>query len=58
MAMINPLAKARFVLDEILEPRPSAQFQVADPKHYDKLMKEPGFICFRARKPSSSLIPV
>ena len=55
MAMLNPLAKARFVLDEILEPRPNTQFQAANPKGYDKLMKEPGFICFRARKPSSYL---
>ena len=53
MAMLNPLAKARFVLDEILEPKPSAQFQAADPEDYEKLQREPGFICFRARKPSS-----
>ena len=54
-AMLNPLAKAGFVLDEILEPQPNAQFQGADPEKYDKLMKEPGFICFGARKPSSYL---
>lgn len=52
MAMLNPLAKALFVLDEILEPKPNAQFQAADPEDYEKLQREPGFICFRARKPS------
>ncbi len=49
-AILNPLAKAGFVLDEILEPKPIAQFQSADPEDYDKLMREPGFICIRARK--------
>jgi ubiquinone/menaquinone biosynthesis C-methylase UbiE len=55
-AMLNPLAIAGFVLDEILEPRPIAQFQVADPEDYDKLMREPGFMCVRARKPDISAI--
>ena len=41
-----------FVLSNQLH-RPSAQFQAADPKDYDKLIKELGLICFRARKPSS-----
>ncbi len=54
-AMLNPLAQAGFVLDEILEPRPISQFQAADPEDYDKLMREPGFLCVRARKPSSNL---
>jgi ubiquinone/menaquinone biosynthesis C-methylase UbiE len=50
-AMLNPLARAGFVLDEILEPKPIAQFEAADPEGYQKLMREPGFICIRARKP-------
>lgn len=54
-AMLNPLAKAGFVLDEILEPRPSAQFQAADSEDYDKLMRSPGFLCIRVRQPSSNL---
>lgn len=54
-AMLNPLAKTGFILDEILEPRPIEQFQQADPEDYDKLMREPGFLCVRARKPSSGM---
>jgi ubiquinone/menaquinone biosynthesis C-methylase UbiE len=50
-AMLNPLVKAGFVLDELLEPRPVAQFQAVNPDDYDKLMREPGFLCIRARKP-------
>jgi ubiquinone/menaquinone biosynthesis C-methylase UbiE len=50
-AMLNPLVNAGFVLDELLEPRPVAQFQAANPEDYDKLMREPGFLCIRARKP-------
>ena len=50
-AMLNPLVKAGFVLDTVLEPKPIAQFQAADKEDYDKLMREPGFLCVRARKP-------
>jgi len=52
-AMLNPLAIAGFVLDEILEPKPIAQFQIAEPEKYSQLMQEPGFLCVRARKPFS-----
>lgn len=50
-ALLNPLARAGFILDEILEPQPTQLFQEANPKAYDKLMREPGFLCVRARKP-------
>jgi SAM-dependent methyltransferase len=49
-AILNPLAQAGFVLDQILEPQPVAQFQTANPEDYEKLMREPGFLCIRARK--------
>lgn len=51
-AMLNPLFKAGFILDELLEPKPIPQFQEANPEGYNKLMREPGFLCVRARKPS------
>jgi SAM-dependent methyltransferase len=49
--MINPLIAAGFLLDKILEPRPLPEFKDRDPEDYDKLMKQPGFICIRAKKP-------
>jgi SAM-dependent methyltransferase len=49
-AMLDPLLGAGFVLERLLEPRPVPQFRDQDPEDYDKLMRRPGFICFRARK--------
>jgi SAM-dependent methyltransferase len=49
-AIIDPLLKAGFNLDRILEPLPIAQFQEQDPQDYEKLMRMPGFLCIRARK--------
>lgn len=49
-AVLNPLAAAGFTLDAILEPQPTAEFKEAEPEHYDELMREPGFLCLRARK--------
>jgi hypothetical protein len=51
-AMLNPLVQAGFLLDEILEPKPIAQFQAAEDD--DKLMREPCFLCVRAHKPGRS----
>jgi ubiquinone/menaquinone biosynthesis C-methylase UbiE len=48
--MINPLLVAGFRLERILEPQPLEQFKQADPEDYDKVMKTPSFICFRAVK--------
>lgn len=50
-AMINPLVSAGFVVEQILEPQPLEEFKAKDPKDYEKLMKQPGFICIRALKP-------
>lgn len=46
--MIQPLVDAGFRIERVLEPRPTAQFEAADARRYDKLMKEPNFICVRA----------
>jgi SAM-dependent methyltransferase len=51
--VINPLIAAGFRLDTILEPRPLPEFMDAEPADYDRLMKQPGFICIRAMKPSN-----
>jgi SAM-dependent methyltransferase len=48
--MINPLIDAGFILECMLEPRPVPEFRERDPEEYEKLMRQPGFICFRGRK--------
>jgi SAM-dependent methyltransferase len=52
-AMINPLLEAGFLLERVLEPLPQERFRECDPRDYAKLMRQPGFICFRASKPPS-----
>jgi len=49
-AMLNPLIDAGFRIDMVLEARPDERFREADPIHYEKLMRQPGFICIRAKK--------
>ena len=43
-AMVNPL------IEKLLEPQPLPEFEQEDPAGYQKLMRQPGFICLRARK--------
>jgi SAM-dependent methyltransferase len=52
-AMLGPLLGAGFVLKRLLEPQPVPEFKEQEPRDYEKLMRQPGFICFRARKPSA-----
>jgi SAM-dependent methyltransferase len=49
-AVINPLLKVGFILDQILEPLPTKKFIQADPEDYDILKHNPGFLCIRALK--------
>jgi SAM-dependent methyltransferase len=49
-AVLNPLLEAGFMLDRILEPIPTDQFKQADPKDYEELFRQPGFLCIRAAK--------
>ncbi len=49
-AVINPLLKAGFILDQILEPLPTQEFQEQDPEEYEELLRSPGFMCVRALK--------
>jgi len=49
-AMVGPLVGAGFALERVLEPRPIPEFEKHDPADYEKLMRQPGFICFRASK--------
>jgi len=49
-AMINPVIETGFELERVLEPQPVPEFREHDPRDYEKLMRQPGFICFRSRK--------
>ncbi len=55
--VINPLLKAGFTLDQVLEPLPTQEFRLVDPDEYEELIRDPGFMCIRAingRSPASS----
>ena len=49
-AMVEPLLGAGFTLERLVEPQPIPEFQKHDSRDYAKLMRQPGFICFRAVK--------
>jgi ubiquinone/menaquinone biosynthesis C-methylase UbiE len=49
-AMINPLVAAGWIVDRILEPRPSEVLRAADAEFYDTLTRSPYFLCVRARR--------
>jgi len=50
-AMLDPLLVNGFRLDKLLEPLPTEAFKAADPERYERLHKQPGFVCVRAVKP-------
>lgn len=47
---LNPFAETGFLIERVLEPRPTADFAAADPRHYEELMQRPCFLCIRATK--------
>lgn len=49
-AVINPLLKTGFILEQILEPLPTQEFKEDEPDEYEQLMRSPGFMCLRARR--------
>jgi len=48
--VINPLVRAGFTVERVLEPLPTQAFKETDPEHYEKLSRSPGFMCVRAVK--------
>jgi ubiquinone/menaquinone biosynthesis C-methylase UbiE len=47
---LNPIIKAGFSIERILEPKPTDEFKKADPEGYQELLRQPAFLCIRARK--------
>jgi SAM-dependent methyltransferase len=48
--LTEPMSGAGFVIERIVEPRPSEKLQSADPKGYERLSRLPAFLFIRARK--------
>jgi hypothetical protein len=48
--LTEPLASAGFVIERIVEPTPSDELKIKDPKGYDLLCRLPAFLFVRARK--------
>jgi ubiquinone/menaquinone biosynthesis C-methylase UbiE len=48
--VINPLVKAGFILEQILEPLPTEEFSLVAPDDYEELTRSPGFMGVRAVK--------
>jgi len=48
--LTEPLASAGFVIERIVEPTPSDDLKIKDPKGYDLLCRLPAFLFVRARK--------
>jgi hypothetical protein len=48
--VINPLIRAGFVLEQILEPLPLDEFREKDPEEYEELIRSPGFMVVKALK--------
>jgi SAM-dependent methyltransferase len=49
--VVDPLLRAGFRLERLLEPQPTEQFKQAEPAEYEELSRRPGFLCVRALKP-------
>ena len=49
-ALTEPLEAAGFVIERLVEPRPSEELRVQDPRGYERLLREPAFLFVRARK--------
>ena len=49
-ACLQPLLRSGFYLDDFVEPLPTAEMELSDPKHYRELLNFPAFLCLRAVK--------
>lgn len=51
---INSVLESGFELVRIVEPQPTEDFRRADPERYEQLLRQPCFLCIKARKRSAS----
>ncbi len=50
MDCISPLVENGFIVNKILEPLPTKEFEQYDPRHYKELNEFPSFLCIKATK--------
>lgn len=50
---LSPLTENGFLIDKLVEPKPTEAFKAADPKYYEELNAFPAFMCLRAVKPTA-----
>lgn len=48
--VLRPLCQNGFQIEDIVEPRPTAEGKSVDPRTYEQLSRTPGFLSFRAVK--------
>jgi hypothetical protein len=46
--MTDPLYEAGFLIDRIVEARPTVEYEEVDPEGYEEVSRRPSFICIRA----------
>jgi ubiquinone/menaquinone biosynthesis C-methylase UbiE len=49
------LAHSGFVIERLIEPRPTEAFRAASPRGYERLLRTPTFLLLRARKKTTGL---
>jgi SAM-dependent methyltransferase len=52
---IMPLKNNGFYIDQLMEPKPTKEFEKHDPKHYKELNKFPAFMCIKTIRKQSEI---
>ena len=50
--IIDPMIRAGFSIDGMVEPVPTEEFAEVNPEEYARLMRRPRVLCIRLRKPA------
>ena len=48
--MLMPLMETGLALEKLVEPLPTEEFRLSDPKRFQSLMHRPSFLCVQAKK--------
>ncbi len=51
--MTDPIVRAGFSIESVIEPVPTEEFAEVEPDEYAQLMRRPRVLCVRVRKPAS-----
>jgi SAM-dependent methyltransferase len=49
-SVVDPLYESGFMIERILEPKPTLEFKESEPEDYERLSKQPGFMCVKSVK--------